>query len=59
MAEAMPEDLDNLTSEEKNKIYRILRLEVTPFSEGYQVSGALSTPCALSGDYLDEVTGVE
>jgi site-specific DNA recombinase len=57
MAETMPEDLDNLTPEEKNKVYRILRLEVTPASEGYQVSGALSTPCALPGGHLMKTPG--
>ena len=59
MAKTVPDGLDNLTPEEKNKVYRMLRLEVTPASEGYQVSGALGAPCALSGGHLDETTGVE
>ena len=34
MAEMVPEALDSLTSEEKSRIYRMLRLEVTPTTEG-------------------------
>jgi hypothetical protein len=45
MAGMLPEALDALTGEEKNRIYRMLRLEVTPSTEGYEVSGALCT-CA-------------
>ena len=59
MAETIPKDLDDLAPEEKNIVYRMLRLEVTPASEGYQVSGALGTPCALPGDQFDGTTGVE
>jgi site-specific DNA recombinase len=35
-----PEALDKLTGEERNKVYRMLRLEVTPTPEGFAVSGA-------------------
>ncbi len=41
MSEMVPEALDNLTSEEKKRIYQLLRLEVKPDPEGYEVSGAL------------------
>jgi chromosome segregation ATPase len=41
MAEMVPEALDGLTGEEKNRVYRMLRLEVAPCPEGYEVSGAL------------------
>jgi site-specific DNA recombinase len=37
----LPEALEGLTGEERNKIYRMLRLEVTPTPEGYGVTGAL------------------
>ena len=37
----VPEALEDLTGEERNKIYRMLRLEVTPTPEGYGVTGAL------------------
>jgi hypothetical protein len=37
----LPEALEGLTVEERNKIYRMLRLEVTPTPEGYGVTGAL------------------
>ena len=40
MAEIIPDALDDLTSQERNKIYRMLRLEVAPIEEGYEVSGA-------------------
>jgi hypothetical protein len=49
MAAMVPEALDSLTGEEKNRIYRMLRLEVTPTAEGYDLSGALcasATPSA-------------
>jgi site-specific DNA recombinase len=49
MAEMVPEALDSLTGEEKNKIYRMLRLEVTPTAEGYAISGALCTSATPSG----------
>ena len=42
-AGAVPEALDELTGQEKNKIYRMLRLEVTPTSEGFAVTGALGS----------------
>ena len=41
MVETVSKGLDDLTSEEKNMVYTILRLEVTPDTEGYEVSGAL------------------
>ena len=39
----MPESLDKLTGEERNKVYRMLRLEITPTPEGYEVRGAFCT----------------
>jgi hypothetical protein len=43
MAKKVLEALDSLTGEEKSRIYRMLRLEVTPTTEGCDVSGALCT----------------
>ena len=40
MAEIVPDALEDLTPQERNKIYRMLRLEVAPFEEGYEVGGA-------------------
>jgi hypothetical protein len=40
MAEIVPDALEGLTPKERNKIYRMLRLEIAPFEEGYEVSGA-------------------
>jgi Recombinase zinc beta ribbon domain len=49
MAETVPEALDSLTGEEKSRVYRMLRLEVTPTAEGYDVSGAICTSVTPSG----------
>ncbi len=38
---ALPDAVDTLSGEERNKVYRLLRLEVTPVAEGYQMTGAL------------------
>ncbi|HET7480363.1 MAG TPA: recombinase family protein [Rubrobacteraceae bacterium] len=43
MAASVPEGLDALTGEERNKVYRMLRLEITPKPEGYEVRGAFCT----------------
>jgi hypothetical protein len=43
MSETIPESLDSLTGEERNQVYRMLRLEVTPSEEGYELSGAFCT----------------
>jgi site-specific DNA recombinase len=40
-AGAVPEALEGLTGEERNKVYRMLRLEVTPSTGGFDVTGAL------------------
>jgi hypothetical protein len=49
MAEMVPEALDGLTGEEKNRVYRMLRLEVAPRPEGYDVTGALCAGATPSG----------
>jgi flagellar motility protein MotE (MotC chaperone) len=41
MSEAFPDALDGLSGEERNKVYRMLRLDVTPTAEGFSVTGAL------------------
>jgi len=43
MAAMVPDALENLTPEERNELHRMLRLQVTPASEGYRVSGAFCT----------------
>src|SRR5918995_6624862 len=40
-AEMVPEALDGLSGQERSRVYEMLRLEVTPDPEGYEVSGAL------------------
>jgi hypothetical protein len=47
-ADAVPEDLDRLTSEQRNELYRRLRLEITPREEGYEVLGPFCTSEPLS-----------
>jgi site-specific DNA recombinase len=42
MAEAVPSALEELTGEGRNKVYRMLRLQVTPTANGYEVTGALT-----------------
>jgi hypothetical protein len=39
-AEMVPEALDELSGEERSRVYQILQLEVAPDPEGYEVSGA-------------------
>ena len=48
MSETVPGALDDLDGEEKNKLYQMLRLEVTPSEEGYEVSGAFCTSGLMS-----------
>jgi hypothetical protein len=45
----VPGALNSLTGEERNKLYRILRLEVIPSDEGYEVSGLICTSELPSG----------
>ena len=42
-AEKVPDALGDLSGEERNRLYGMLRLEVTPASEGLEVSGAFCT----------------
>ncbi len=49
MAEVVPSALESLMGEEKNKLYRMLRLEITPSNEGYEVSRAFHTLGLTSG----------
>jgi hypothetical protein len=49
LAEMVPEALVSLTGEEKSRVYRMLRLEVTPTTEGYDISSAICTSVTPSG----------
>jgi hypothetical protein len=44
-----PEDLDALTGNERNEIYGMLRLEITPSGGDYAMRGVFRTPGLLSG----------
>jgi site-specific DNA recombinase len=49
LAGQIPESLESLSAEERNTVYRMLRLEVTPTPEGpYKVTGAFCTAERLS-----------
>ncbi len=55
VAAAIPEELDNLTGEERNKVYRMLRLEVKPTPEGYEITGVF---LQKGTDALEEIPGI-
>jgi len=44
----LPIALDELSGEERNRVYRMLRLEVKPASEGFEVTGAFCTSERMS-----------
>ena len=44
MAESVPDALNSLTPGERNELYRMLRLQVKPGPEGYEVEGTFCTP---------------
>ena len=48
MAETVPDALDGLTAMERNKLYRMLCLEVTPTPEGYSTTVALGRDCRMA-----------
>jgi site-specific DNA recombinase len=58
MAEMAPDALDSLAGEERNKVYRMLRLEVTPTPEGYSITGALRVRMQNRTDALEEIPGI-
>jgi chromosome segregation ATPase len=58
MAETVPDGLDRLTRVERNKVYRMLRLEVTPTPEGYSITGALRARLQNGTDALEEIPGI-
>jgi hypothetical protein len=43
VADIVPEELDELTGQQRNQLYRMLCLEVIPFQGGYEVKGAFCT----------------
>ncbi len=46
--DAAPEDLNALASEQRNELYRRLRLEITPREDSYEVRGPFCTTAPLS-----------
>ena len=42
-AAAVPDDLDRLTPEQRNTLYHMLRLEMRPTEEGYEITGPFVT----------------
>ena len=57
MVEMVPGALEDLDSEEKNRRYQMLRLEVTSSEEGYEVRGAFCTSGLTSPLERRKVTG--
>jgi hypothetical protein len=57
MAEIILVALEDLTPEECNKIYRMLRLEASPFEDGYEVSGAVCSSGLISPLWPREESG--
>lgn len=57
-AEMVPEALDELTGAERNQVYRMLRLQVKPTPEGFEVTGALRSVLHFETDELEEVSGI-
>ena len=47
-AEMVPDALDELSGAERNTVYRMLRLEVKPSAEGFEVTGAFCTSERIS-----------
>ncbi len=45
---AVPGDLDRLTPEGRNRLYHMLRLEISPTEEGYEITGPFYTSKPLS-----------
>jgi hypothetical protein len=44
----VPTALDKLSGEERNRVYRMLRLEVKPSQAGFEVTGAFCTSEPMS-----------
>ncbi len=57
-SERVPEGLDSLTGQERNKVYRMLRLEVIPTEEGFEVRGALGGRLHNGTSSLEQVPGI-
>ena len=51
----IPERLDNLTGGERNRVYRMLRLEVKPTPDGYEITGVF---LQKGTDALEEIPGI-
>jgi hypothetical protein len=50
----VPEALDELSGEERNRLYRILRLEIVPTPEGYETTGVFRTSEHNTADRRDQ-----
>ena len=57
-SERVPEGLDSLTGQERNKVYRMLRLEVIPTKDGFEVTGALVGSLHNGTSSLEDVPGI-
>jgi site-specific DNA recombinase len=51
-AAAVPDDLDRLTPEQRNTLYHMLRLEMRPTEEGYEITGPFVTESLCTSEPL-------
>jgi DNA repair ATPase RecN len=52
----IPEALDDLSGEDRNRLYRMLRMEVTPTSEGFEATGVF---CSLGPTSRERTPPIE
>ena len=52
----VPEYLDGITGNQRNQVYRMLRLKVSPAEKGYKVTGAFSGALRSGNDAFREAT---
>jgi DNA repair exonuclease SbcCD ATPase subunit len=50
LTDLVPQALDSLTGEERNKLYRMLRMEITPTPEGFNATGVFCSTKPTSAD---------
>ena len=58
LIETVPDALDQLTPGERNDLYRMLRLQITPVPEGYALSGAFCSSDPLHTNTTERTPSV-
>lgn len=49
LSDLLPTALDSMTGEERNTVYRMLHMEITPSPEGYETTGVFCAPGPTPG----------